>query len=112
MWDHGPLQALNASAMGRRMTGSAVATGRFIYLLKGGGLGEVMVSGFPLHGGLADYVKRKEIHRRAAERCTMVLKNRGGLEGMVALPEPLGLIRGSRFSLFFVFFPIRVLGGF
>jgi hypothetical protein len=33
------------------MTGSAVATGRFIYLLKGGGLGEVMVSGFPLYGG-------------------------------------------------------------
>ena len=61
--------------------------------------------------GPADYVKRKEIHRRAAERCTMVLKNRGGLEGMVALLEPLGLIRGSRFSLFFVFFPIRVLGG-
>ena len=62
--------------------------------------------------GPADYVKRKEIHRRAAERCAMVLKNRGGLEGMVARSEPLGLIRGSRFSLFFVFFPIRVLGGF
>ena len=62
--------------------------------------------------GPADYVKRKEIHRRAAERCTMVLKNRGGLEGMVARSELAGPIRGSRFSLFFVLFSIRVLGGF
>ncbi len=58
------------------------------------------------------YVKRKEIHRRAAERCTMVLKNKGGLEGMVARLEPLGGITGSRFSLFFVFFSIRVLERF
>jgi len=62
--------------------------------------------------GPADYVKRKEIHRRAAERCAMVLKNRGGLEGMVALLELKGLIRGSRISLFFVFFSIRVLERF
>ena len=56
--------------------------------------------------GPADYVKRKETCRRATERCTMVLKNRGGLEGMVALSELNGGIRGSRFSLFFVFFPL------
>ena len=49
--------------------------------------------------GPADYVKRKEIHRRAAERCAMVLKNRGGLEG-----GQVGAARSCpRVPVFFVF---------